>query len=176
MSAPCISRSGRPGMLDQPSWPSNTVMLSPFGICRITACLSGSSIENSRCQPIVRLGSAVPCSLRLVMFLDGNRSAERLNVAIDELVRSRQACGEAFLDRSRSRLQLRLRFTRNHRNVLRFERTSMAGVAGHFPISRETFFVDRQHHSHHVARDLFRFLVVFFKMILHVAIAAFHSE
>ena len=52
----------------------------------------------------------------------------------------------------------------------------MTRVASHFAIAGESVFIDRQHHSHHVARNLFWLFVVLVKMIWHVAIVASHSK
>src|SRR6202020_698309 len=106
----------------------------------------------------------------------GNCAAERLNVAVDELVGSRQAGGKLVRFNNRVRLRLLHFFTDNSGQDFRFGQTPMTGVAGQFPIAAEVVFVDGEHHSHHVARNLFRFLVIFVKMFRHMAIAAFHAQ
>ena len=152
-------------------------MLSPSGRCRTKSLLVRISVENLDADRFPAY-VAVPLASRLVIFLNRSRSAERPNVVVDQLVGGRQVRRKlsasrvtawAFCGIGSSSLSM-------IGMPLRFGRTSMAGVAGHFPITLETVLVDRQHHSHHVARDLFRFLVVFVEMVLHVAIAAFHSK
>src|SRR5208282_1294605 len=107
---------------------------------------------------------------------DRRSSTERPNVALDNLVQSRQAGGKLFRFGSRGCLLSRLGFASNHRNPFRLERASVAGVTGHFAISSETVLVDAQHHSHHVPRDLFRLFVILVKMLRHMAVAALHAE
>src|SRR5277367_5583289 len=107
---------------------------------------------------------------------DRRSSAKRLNVVLDHLVQSRQAGGKFFRFGRRGSLLVSLGSSSDRRNPFRLERTSMTGVTGHLSISSETVFVDGHHHSHHVARDLFRLLVIFFKMIRYMAMAALHAE
>lgn len=52
----------------------------------------------------------------------------------------------------------------------------MAGVAGDFAMALEIILVQREHHFHHVARDLLGFLVVLFEVTFDVAEATFDAE
>lgn len=108
--------------------------------------------------------------------LDRSRSAEYMDVVVDQPVGSRQIEREFLRFRSRGCLGLRLHLAANDRYGFRFGRTTMARIAGYFQIPCEAGFVDRKHHSHHLARDLFWLLVVFVEMVLYMAIAAFHAE
>src|SRR5208283_528947 len=109
-------------------------------------------------------------------FRDRSRSAKSLYVVVNRLVGRRRVDGKLFRFKRRAALRFRMTFTLNQRNCFRFQGTSVAGVTGHLPVSLETILVDREHHSHHVARNPFGFLVVPVKLVLHMAIAAFHAE
>ena len=71
---------------------------------------------------------------------------------------------------------VKLRFTADQWNRQRVGRAAMAGVAGDFAMALEIILVQREHHFHHVARDLLGFLVVLFEVTFDVAEATFDAE
>src|SRR5579859_1397999 len=53
---------------------------------------------------------------------------------------------------------------------------AMARITRHITAPVEIIFVDCEHHLHHLACGLFRFLIVFIKLILHMSEFAVHSQ
>lgn len=52
----------------------------------------------------------------------------------------------------------------------------MARIARHHLLALEIVGVDADHHLHHFAGGLLRFLVIFVERVLYMAVAALHAQ
>ena len=67
-------------------------------------------------------------------------------------------------------------FARKRRNIDRSWVSTVTGIASYFAGSVEMILIDSEHHAHHAASGLFRFLGVVVEMIWDVAKRALHAQ